>query len=293
MTATRLKLVGQQVDLLPRKEPNTAANHPETLNNPNSELDTFARDLSPTRSGQQNVHTPTRNSNILPPEIAIPQAAADMSLASQQQARFLARIAAAKLKRGETDKVFLGKGRRLESVTWTSQGTGDVCALEQAHNEQLAAAAVIDEQAPSRSNARTSANADPAPVPASTPEQQASFEASSTAKPATIPAFPSQVRGASAGRPLRRGRPRGQLSGHTKGRVTGMGGLFRDYVPLVAERSEQDIDAGDASQSRPAGTALEATDERAAPQVHDFDSTPTSWDALIGAGGPAGDGMET
>lgn len=292
MTATRLKLVGQQVDLLPRKHPAVSANHPGTLDSHNSELGT------PALAARHNVPNPAESPTVMPPEIAIPQAAAGMSLACQQQAQFLARIAAAKIKRGETDKVFLGKGRRLESVVWTGSEVGSDQALEQVRDGQHNAETAAEGQERSGLSAlTTSTNIDPTLVSSSAPVPDARPGASSpTTTIPTISTFPQGMIGktSNTGRSARRGRPRGQFPRHHGGKITGLGGLFRDYNP-IAGSSEQDFDATDTVESGSAGltTALEENSEISRLQERGFGSTPTSWGSLAGFHRGIGAGVET
>ena len=224
---TRVKLVGQPVQLIPRVE-TRGANKPV----PPEEISAIGTPTIPPSA--ESSSTPTRTfppqSQQFHPRTRIPINPSD-SRSRQNQARFLELLMEAKASKGETDSVTVYSKRRNTGTGWRSWGRKDAEDAEDAKDDQDKPDGNGDQSAEGEEQREEGAvdQVDDEVLSATPGPMRARSESQGT--PTSQPSAPAQT-------PKSSGRSPGKRN--TRNRPVA-GGLFRDYVRGAGGGAMSDI----------------------------------------------------
>ena len=225
---TRLKLVGQPVQLIPRVETRNAN---KTV--PSEETSSVSTPAVPAPSEEPSSTPP----NAFPPQsqqshprTRIPIKPSD-SRSRQNQARFLERLMEAKASKGETDSVTVYSKRRITGTGWRSWGRKDAQDADDAGDDQDQSEGEMDHSAEGEEQQEEGAGnqVDDEATSATTGRMRARSEGQGT--PKSQSSVPART-------PKRLGRPPGKRNTTNQ---PDTGGLFRDYVRGAERGARSDV----------------------------------------------------
>ena len=233
---TRVKLVGQPVQLIPRVEALSA-----NQSVPSEETSAISTTAIPTAS-EESSSTPARpvppQSQQFHPRTRIPIKPSD-SRSRQNQARFLERLMEAKASKGETDSVTVYSKRRITGTGWRSWGRKDAEDAEDAEEDQDKAEEGGDQRAEGEEHREEGAVDQLDDEASSVTPGPMRARSESEGTPKSQPSAPART-------PKRLGRPPGKRN-RTNEPVAG--GLFRDYVRGAGGGARSDILGSDPEEN--------------------------------------------